>query len=129
MEPRQKGKICIVSDSLEFGGAERSAGLLATCLETVGYDVHLIIFIDAVTYPFSGKLHNLGRRVPGDSTSIKLRRYRIFHKLLKTEAYDLIIDFRMKNHLVRELGINLVAYRSEKVINMVRSFQIDWQDM
>ena len=52
--------ICILIESLNSGGAERSAGILSKIISNLGYKVSIITLFDDIAYPYAGNLINLG---------------------------------------------------------------------
>lgn len=119
-------KICILIEQLQGGGAERSAGLLSTILTGLDHDVFVITLFDNNVYPFSGKLINLGLYKNGSRTVLnKYLRYKELKKKIDRYQFDLILDFRMKNYPLREFILNKFVFRS-KMINMVRSYNLNW---
>jgi N-acetylgalactosamine-N,N'-diacetylbacillosaminyl-diphospho-undecaprenol 4-alpha-N-acetylgalactosaminyltransferase len=60
-ETKRTRKIALVGDCLAGGGAEKVQAVLSVFFESKGLSVHNIIFIDDITYPYSGTLLNLGK--------------------------------------------------------------------
>ncbi|PZD78051.1 glycosyltransferase [Mesonia sp. K7] len=119
-------KICILVEQLNKGGAERASGLISSILSGLGYQVFIFIFFDDTGYPYEGKLINLGKHEDGSrSFKSKYGRYKQLHIELKEINPDLILDFRMKNFLLREILLNLIVFKYP-IINMVRSYKLDW---
>ncbi len=120
-------KICILIERLNNGGAERSAGLLSKILSELGHSVFFITIFNDIVYPFEGELINIGaNKKTYGSIKNKLYRYWQVKKQLKKHRFHLILDFRIKDSLVRELILNVLVFRKENMINMVRSFNLDW---
>jgi glycosyltransferase involved in cell wall biosynthesis len=121
----KKYKIALVGYRLSIGGAERALANLSIFFDKNNIEVHNIIVIDAVSYPFAGKLLNLGKHKNGSTGLInKLERLFILKKYLKENNFDYIIDFRFRIKPFQELLIAKWLYRS-KVIFSVRSYLID----
>ena len=119
-------KICILIEQLNGGGAERSAGLLSKILSDLDCQVFIITLIDDIAFPYSGDLINLGLFKKGSRSILnKFLRYKEFYDILKVYEFDLILDFRMKNFPFREFLLNKFVFRT-KMVNMVRSFKLDW---
>lgn len=118
-------KLCILSDSLGSGGAERSAGLISKALSAEGFDVHIVVFIDVVHYEYEGELFNLGKRF-GNSFFQKLKKYAALRQYLKRQDFNFVLDFRMKNFPIRELLLNIFFLKNANSINMVRSGNLDF---
>ena len=58
---KKQYRICIVSDQLATGGAERCAALLSVFFEKNYCKVHHIVVVDKIEYEFAGELLNLGK--------------------------------------------------------------------
>ena len=119
-------KIGILIDTLSGGGAERSAGLLSKILSDLGYQVFVITLFDDILYPYSGELINLGLFKKGSQSILnKLIRYRVLRDKIIQLQFDLVLDFRMKNFPIREFLFNKLVLKT-KMVNMVRSYKLDW---
>lgn len=104
-------KICLISEQLASGGAERCAALLSQFFESQKINVHHIIVIDKVEYEFSGELLNLGLYKTGANTWLnKLKRLRVLKNYLNENTFDFIIDFRVKNNPLQEFFIARFLY-------------------
>lgn len=121
-----KIKICLVNLSLGKGGSERSTALLSQILYDLDVDVHLVILTNEISYPYKGKLLNLGVfKTEKDNLWKKIGRFKKFKAYIKKEKFDFIIDNRPKNNALRELYYLLYLYKKQNVINVVRSCFID----
>jgi N-acetylgalactosamine-N,N'-diacetylbacillosaminyl-diphospho-undecaprenol 4-alpha-N-acetylgalactosaminyltransferase len=119
-------KIAILIGRLNGGGAERSAGNLSTLLTNLGYNVSVITLDDDVQYAYQGTLFNLGIHAKDKhSFLMKFRKYLKLKKVLKQNNFDVVLDFRLKDFLLKEILLNIFVFNS-KMVNMVRSFKIDW---
>lgn len=117
-------KIGLLIETLNGGGAERSAGLISTILTDLGCQVFIITLFDDIAYTYSGELINLGLYKKGSRSVLnKFLRYKELNAKIKEHNLDLILDFRMKNYPLRELLLNTLIFRT-KMINMVRSFNL-----
>ncbi|MBD3582675.1 glycosyltransferase [Flavobacterium selenitireducens] len=118
-------KICLVGNSLSFGGADKIHAVLSNYLSDQGFDVHNIIFIDAVTYEFSGKLLNLGKTYKTGGIVEVLKRFRMILSYIRRHDFDYIIDFRTHHKPVRELLLSrlMSCYR---YIPTVHSYKTEW---
>jgi len=119
-----KKKISIITDSLSIGGAERVAAKLSVELYEMGFDVSIICLRNEITYPYKGKLYNLGV----DISRIKLIKQ--FSKLIKFKlAYqkanaDYYIDFRIRSRFWMELLLNVFVFDISKMIFSIHSFEV-----
>lgn len=116
-------RLCIVSDQLAGGGAERWAAQVSCYFEAQGISVHHVVVVPQVTYPFCGQLVAVG----GDDKARgwrrleqRLQRFRQFNAFFKNESFDLIIDNRVKIKPFQELIIHRWVYRSPYLL-MVHS--------
>lgn len=120
-------KICILVESLNSGGAERSAGLLSKVLKKLGHKIFLITIFDNNVYPFEGELINIGAfKNTSGSILNKLNRYLQVFKVLNKYDFDLILDFRLKDAPLRELLLNLLVFKNSNMVSMVRSYKLEW---
>ncbi|WP_406683348.1 glycosyltransferase [Seonamhaeicola sp. MEBiC1930] len=120
-----KKTVGLLIDRLSGGGAERSAGLISTILSNLGYEVFIIVLFDDVVYPYSGKLINLGKYKSGSrSIKNKLWRYWKIKDVIIKNQCDLLLDFRIKDLVLREFVLNKVVLKT-KVVNMVRSSNLE----
>lgn len=101
-----KQKIALIGYKLSKGGAERVLSNLSLFLHSQGFEVHIITMIDEITFPYSGKLFNVGalRNQKNDWIN-KFYRFKSLKKYLKEERFDWVIDFRFRIHWLQELLI------------------------
>ena len=98
--------ICIVSDQLSTGGAERCSALLSVFFEKNNCRVHHVLVVDKIEYEFSGKVLNLGKLKDNSNGFFnKLKRFNVLRKFFSDNQFDFIIDFRVKKHQWQELYI------------------------
>lgn len=122
-----KAKVGLLVEKLNGGGAERSLGLLSIILSKLNYNVVVIVLHDDVVYPYDGRLINLGKYKNGSRTFFsKLDRYIQLKKTIKTEGFDLILDYRLKEFALRELLLVKLVFNQRIMVNMVRSFNLVW---
>lgn len=104
-------KICLVGQSYAFGGAEKAMGKLSFFLGSQGFDVHNVIVLDEIAYPFSGKLFNMGKlKSPSNNVFDKAYRFWQLKKFLSAEKFDYIIDFRVRVSFLQEFFIRKLLY-------------------
>jgi glycosyltransferase involved in cell wall biosynthesis len=121
-----KTKICLVGDALSGGGAERAHAFLSVYFATQGIEVHNVVVQDMVTYPHSGALLNLGKlKNRRNDVFDKFKRFRILRSYIKTQHFDYIIDFRMRQKPLQDWLISKVIYTAPAVYT-VHSSVIDW---
>ncbi len=125
-------KIALIGYKLSNGGAERVLSETSFILENAGYEVHVIIMIDEVTYPYAGKLLNLGvLRSKKNGTVNKFNRYKTLRNYIVLEKFDALIDFRFRVNILQELliyklykGIKIQTVNSGKYENYL--FENKW---
>lgn len=119
---KKKIKVCLVTISLDKGGAERSCALLSQMLQKLGYSVFLVSLNDAIEYPYAGTLLNLGaHKKKSDSFIKRMNRFIKFRKFLVSNKIDIIIDHRTKNNYYKELFYSKYIYKNIKKIYVVHS--------
>lgn len=95
-------------------------------LDSQGFDVHLVTLTNEIVYPYAGKLFNLGVfKDQQDNTLSRLSRFKQLRKYLKQEQFDLIIDNRNRQSALKELYYLNYIYRKQKIVYVVRSFNLD----
>src|SRR6186713_367081 len=104
-------KICLVGNSLSFGGADKIHAVLSNYFASEGFVVHNIIFIDAVTYDFSGELLNLGAERKNGGIFDLFKRFTRISDYLKEYDFDFIIDFRTRHKPLREFFLTRLFSR------------------
>ncbi len=115
---QKRYKICLVSECLSTGGAERVSAILSDFFVSKNIEVHHIVFIDSITYSYSGYLVNLGK-VKG-----KLAKLLTFKRVVKESKFDFIIDFRAKHNFFQEWIIAKFVYKNPTVYT-IHNFMID----
>lgn len=112
-------KICLVGHSLASGGAEKAMAALSQFLTRAGVEVHLVIVVDEVSYPFDGTLVNLGLCTSRVAKFLQLYRY------LRLHRFDYIIDFRMRPGFWQEWITQKIIYNAP-VVYTVHSANLEW---
>lgn len=119
---QKKYKICLVSECLSTGGAERVAALLSQFFVSKGIETHHVIVLDSVVYEYAGELLNLGKlKNESNSVANKWNRFFVFKKYIQQHNFDYIIDFRVKNNFYQEWVISKFVYNVPKIY-AVRSY-------
>lgn len=119
-------KIALVGDCLAGGGAEKVHAILSVFFERQGILVHNIIFIDEISYLYSGKLLNLGL-LKSNTIYDKLKRIYVLRTFFKQHEFDCIIDFRYRVNFINEFLISRYAYNSRAIYTVhsgITSFYI-----
>lgn len=107
-------KIALVGDCLALGGAEKVHARLSVYFENQNIDVHNIIFLDIISYEYSGKLVNLGL-LSSKNTSDKLKRLYVLRNYIRNNNFDFIIDFRYRVNAINEILISRFVYNSQTI--------------
>ncbi|MFV5696103.1 glycosyltransferase [Flavobacterium sp. LB3P122] len=123
--PNKKYKIALIGYRLSGGGSDRVMATLSIFFEKMGIEVHNIIVIDEISYPYSGKLVNLGL-LKNQSNGLvnKYKRFMAIRGYLNANDFDFIIDFRFRTKVIQELILARLIYKT-KTIFTVHSFLID----
>ena len=122
----KKYKIALVGFSLSKGGGDKVMANLSLFLDKMGIEVHNIIVLDAVTFPYSGKLVNMGLQKNKSNGFVnKFKRLQFLRKYLKDNNFDFIIDFRPRIKIIQELIIARFIYKAKTILT-VHSFLIDY---
>jgi N-acetylgalactosamine-N,N'-diacetylbacillosaminyl-diphospho-undecaprenol 4-alpha-N-acetylgalactosaminyltransferase len=120
-----KYKIALIGYRLSGGGSDKVMATLSIFFEKNAVEVHNIIVLDEVSYPYSGKLVNLGLLKNENNGFInKFKRLNALRKYLNENNFDYIIDFRFRTKIVQELILARFIYNT-KTIFTVHSFLID----
>ncbi|MDO5980114.1 glycosyltransferase [Flavivirga spongiicola] len=120
-----KKKIALVGYRLNRGGAERVAAILSVFFHKKGLDVHHIIVIDDIAYPYSGTVANLGKlKNKSNGVFNKIKRLVALRKYLNEHNFDFIIDFRFRIKPIQELLVARFVYKA-KTIFTVHSAKLD----
>lgn len=121
----KKYKIALVGYQLSDGGLEKSMSSLSVYFGTKGIEVHNIVLIDAVVYPYSGILVNIGKMKYSSNGLInKIKTFLFFKKYIQSNNFDFIIDFRYRINPLKEILFSFFAY-NKKTIYTVYSSKIE----
>ena len=110
-------QICIVSDQLAVGGAEKVSALLSIFFEKKGIKVQHVIVVDKVEYDFLGQLLNLGKlKNKSNGVFNKLKRFWVLYRFLRNNNFNYIIDTRVRNNLIQEYIVSKYVYNAPLII-------------
>ncbi|WP_338407186.1 glycosyltransferase [uncultured Flavobacterium sp.] len=122
----KKYKIALIGFSLSKGGGEKVMANLSLFFDKMDIEVHNIIVLDGVTFPYSGKLVNMGlQKNKSNGLANKWKRLQFLRNYLKTNNFDFIIDFRPRTKIIQELIISRFIYKAKTILT-VHSFLIDY---
>jgi glycosyltransferase involved in cell wall biosynthesis len=118
-------RLCLVSDQLATGGAERCAALLSNYFHQSGCEVQHVIVVDKIEYDYSGQVLNLGK-LKNNSNGFfnRVKRFGVLKQFFTSNEFDFIIDFRVKRHSWQEFFIANYIYNSPLIV-MVHSFMTE----
>lgn len=118
----KKYKIALVGYRLNKGGLEKVMSSLSVYFGQVDIDVHNIIFVDDIGYPYSGTVVNIGRMKLGKSKFLeKLKLFLFFNKYIKENQFDYIIDFRYRIKPFQEYILSKFVYNSRTIYTVHNS--------
>ncbi|WP_264551757.1 glycosyltransferase [Flavobacterium sp. N2038] len=121
----KKKKIALIGYRLSGGGSDKVMANLSLFFEKQGFEVDIIIVLNEVSFPYSGKLVNLGL-LKNKSNGIfnKIRRLKALRRYLNENQFDFIIDFRFRTKIIQELILARFIYNARTIFT-VHSFLID----
>lgn len=125
MKQNKSKSVCIIVDCLSIGGAEKIAGVLSIELQNLGYDVSIISLWDKITYPFAGKLYNLGENESKIKWIKQLKKFFTFKKAYKNANADYYIDFRIRNRIPLEFLLHAFVFEKSKMIFTIHNYHVD----
>ncbi|MEO8238072.1 MAG: glycosyltransferase [Flavobacterium sp.] len=121
----KKYKIALVGYSLDNGGLEKVMSTLSLYFGKKNIEVHNILFVDSISYPYSGTLVNIGQmKVNNKGMLGKLKLFLFFKNYIIQNQFDYIIDFRYRINPVQELILSKLVYNS-KTIYTVHSSKLE----
>jgi glycosyltransferase involved in cell wall biosynthesis len=121
----KKNKIALIGYRLSGGGSDKVMANLSVFFESQGFEVDIIIVLDEVSFPYSGKLVNLGLlKNKSNGLFNKVKRLSALRDYLNQNQFDFIIDFRFRTKIIQELILARFIYNT-KTIFTVHSFLID----
>ncbi|MBP4137570.1 glycosyltransferase [Flavobacterium geliluteum] len=118
-------KIALIGYRLSGGGSDKVMANLSLFFEKQGFKVDIIIVLNEVSFPYAGKLVNLGLlKNKSNSLFNKAKRLITLYNYLQDNQFDFIIDFRFRTKVFQELILSRFIYNT-KTIFTVHSFLID----
>lgn len=122
---KKQHRICIVTDQLATGGAERCAALLSIFFEKNNCKVHHVLVVDKIEYEFAGEVLNLGKlKNQSNGFFNRLKRFKVLKQFFQNNKFDFIIDFRVKRHFLQEYVIAKYIFNSPLIVT-IHSFMTD----
>jgi glycosyltransferase involved in cell wall biosynthesis len=114
-------KICLLTDSLGSGGAERMVSNLSISLSKRGCQIYIVSMIDSIIYPYSGELYNFGEI---KKNSNRLSSFLKFRKFFKEQKFDIIIDHRIRPNFIKEFIFSKTVFNNHQLIYCVHHFEL-----
>jgi len=123
--PNKKIKIALIGFRLSEGGSERVMANLSVFFDKQGIEVHNIIIEDGVSYPFGGKLINIGllKNKKNDLLN-KFKRLNALRNHLNSNTFDYIIDFRYRTKFIQEFILSKFIYNATTIYT-IHSYLIE----
>lgn len=123
---KKEYNICLLSDQLAGGGAERCAANLSIFFHNNNCKVTHVVIVDRIEFEYKGEIFNLGK-LKDKSNSIfnKLKRLLVFNNFLKENNFDYIIDFRYKRFAIQEFILARFIFNT-KLIVTIHNFVLEW---
>ncbi len=122
---KRKFNICLISDQLSDGGAERCAANLSIFFEENHCSITHVVIVDKITYNYKGQVFNLGKLTNSNLLFRKFKKAYILKKFLRENKFDFIIDFRFKNSFLQEWISTKFIYNT-KIIFTIHSYVLEW---
>ncbi|WP_308990860.1 glycosyltransferase [Mariniflexile litorale] len=113
-------RICLLTDSLGSGGAEKMVSNLSISLSKKGYVVTVVSMLDIIVYPYKGTLYNFGKV----KNNNKLKSFLKFKAFFKTQQFDVILDHRIRLNFIKEFIFSKVIFKNENIIYCVHHFNL-----
>lgn len=123
---QKKIKIALLGDTLANGGAERIHSTLSLYFEALGFEVHNVLNLDVISYPYGGVLYNLGLfKSPHSSVANKIKRFQLFRKYIQDNSFDYVLDFRTRTKPLTEILLQYFVF-DKGYIPTIHSSHLPW---
>ncbi|TDW52577.1 N-acetylgalactosamine-N,N'-diacetylbacillosaminyl-diphospho-undecaprenol 4-alpha-N-acetylgalactosaminyltransferase [Flavobacterium sp. 270] len=121
----EKKKIALIGYRLSGGGSDKVMANLSLFLAKQGFEIDIIIVLNEVSFPYTGKLVNLGL-LKNNSNGLfnKAKRLKALNDYLQSNKFDFIIDFRFRTKILQELILARFIYNAPTIFT-IHSFLID----
>jgi len=122
IKQNKKYKIALVGYRLNNGGLEKVMSSLSVYLGKHNVEIHNILFVDDISYPYLGKLINIGK-MKLDNVGLfgKLKLFFFFKKYIKDNQFDYIIDFRYRIKPLQEYIWSKCIYNNKTIYTIHNS--------
>lgn len=115
-------KICILATSLGKGGAEKSSANLSNLLMNLGYDVHILITKNIISYKYSGTLFSLESKLKNPKNEFK--KVLLLKEYFAKNKFDFIIDNRPRSRFLKEFILYKYIFNNSNIISIIHSCNI-----
>ena len=116
-------KICLLTDSLSSGGAEKIVANLSVSLSNKGYKITIVSMRNNIDYDYKGKLYNFGLEKEMHS---KLKAFFKFKSFFTKNDFDVIIDHRVRSNFIKEFMFSRFIFSKFKIIYCVHSSELSY---
>lgn len=114
--PNKRYKIALVGYKLAEGGLEKVMSSLSVYFGDSGIEVHNILLVDEIAYPYAGNLVNIGKMKETHKGFLgKLKLLWFFKSYLKEQRFDYIIDFRYRVKPFQEVLMANWLYKAKTI--------------
>ncbi|MCB4799525.1 glycosyltransferase [Neotamlana laminarinivorans] len=117
-----KPKICLLTDSLSSGGAEKMVANLSVSFSKKGYEVVIVLMNDNIDYNFKGRIFNFGKIKATHSIFTSFLKLRTF---VKYENFDVILDHRVRDKFLKEFAFAQFIFKKAAVVYCVHSYKLN----
>jgi glycosyltransferase involved in cell wall biosynthesis len=118
----RKYKVALIGYRLNIGGLEKVMSSLSVYFDKAGIEVHNIVFVDDIGYPYSGTLLNIGKMKSEQYTVLdKLKLLLFFNNYIKKNQFDFIIDFRYRVKPLQEYILSKFIFNSKTIYTVHNS--------
>ncbi len=116
-------KICLLTDSLSSGGAEKVAANLSVSLSEKGYKITIVSMRNMVNYEYAGTLYNFALI---KETNNKFNAFLKFKFFFCSNDFDVVIDHRVRSNFFKEFLFSKFIFAKKNVIYCIHSYQLKY---
>ena len=114
-------KVCLLTDSLGSGGAEKMVANLSKSLTSKGYDITIVSMIDRIVYDFEGTLYNFGKI---KNSLSRFKAFKTLQKFFKHQDFDVILDHRIRDKWIKEFLFLKFVFNKNRFIYCVHHYDL-----
>ncbi|SFD17636.1 glycosyltransferase [Algibacter pectinivorans] len=116
-------RICLLTDSLSSGGAEKMVANLSISLFNKGYLITIVSMRNNIDYEYRGELYNFGL---DKETNSKFNAFLKFKSFFSKNKFDVIIDHRVRSNFLKELVFSRLIFSKCKIIYCVHNYKLSY---